>query len=1072
MDRFFVYRPVFGWVIAAFIALAGVISLLSLPVEQYPNVAPPSLTLSYNYTGADAETLDRNVTSVIEKELNGIEGFLYMSATSRANGTGQIVVTFQSGTDLDVARTQVQDRLNRVEPRLPQAVQQLGIQISDNASGFLMLIAMSSKDDSMTALEVGNYASNMVVNELRRVPGVGNVQLFGSQYAMRIWLDPDKLAGYALSPSDVLTAVQEQNSQTAGGGLGEQPVTQETEFSAKIVTQSRFVDAEQFRQIIVRSNGDGSTIRLGDVARVELGAESYGFKARLNGKPIAGMGIQLASGANAVTTATGVKDRLDELSRNFPAGVQWQVAFDSTPFINASIESVIQTLIEAMVLVFLVMFLFLQNWRSTLIPALVVPIALLGACLGLFLFGFSINTLSLFAMVVAIGILVDDAIVVVENVERIMADEGLPPRLATIKAMGQIRSAIIGITLVLVAVFVPMAFFPGSTGGIYRQFSVTLAVSIFFSAVLALTLTPALCATLLKAHPDHGADHEKTPPKPGIRGWPVRFSRWFNNRFDRVTQRYGGKVGSMIHAPMRWLAIFVAMALVTVLLFMRLPGGFLPTEDQGYFMVNYDAPAGATMQRTEAAVVTTEAYLRKLPQVRNVMTLQGFNFFGQGQGAALSFVDLKPWGERTAEADSVPSLIAGLQKAVYGVTDATIFALNPPAIQALGNATGFSLKIEDRSGNDRAGLIAARDAIVAAAAKNPSMAGVRGEGQGDAPELYVDIDRVKARALGLSIGAVNQTLAINFGSFYANDFNREGNTLRVYLQADAGSRMTPEDVLRQRVAGADRQMVPFSAFTTVRWLSGPVQLERYNGYPALTISGQAAPGESSGTALAEMEKLAQQNLGGGSFSYEWTGTAFEEKQAGGQIGALLGLSIVVVFLLLAALYNSWAIPLAVLLVVPFGVLGAVLATMLRGLSADVYFNIGLITIIGLAAKNAILIVEFALEDETGDRTVMEATKEAAIQRLRPILMTSLAFILGMVPLVIASGAGAASRHAVGTGVAGGMIAATILGIFFTPVFYVAARRYLSKPTDPEGDDERWLAEHDGKRERAEGAGHE
>ncbi|MET0365148.1 MAG: efflux RND transporter permease subunit, partial [Sphingobium sp.] len=624
MDRFFVYRPVFGWVIAAFIALAGVIALMNLPVEQYPSVAPPSLTLTYNYTGADAETLDRNVTSVIEKEMNGIEGFLYMGSTSRANGTGQIVVTFQSGTDLDVARTQVQDRLNRVTPRLPEAVRQLGITISDNASGFLMLVAMYSPDNSMSALEVGNYANTMVVNELRRVPGVGNVQLFGSQYAMRIWLDPDKLAGYALSPTQVLTAVQEQNSQTAGGGLGEQPITQETEFSAKIVTQSRFVDEEQFRQIIVRSESDGGTIRLGDVARVELGAESYGFKARLNGQQIAGMGIQLASGANAVKTAEGVKDRLSELSKNFPQGLAWKVAFDTTPFINASISSVIHTLVEAMVLVFLVMFIFLQNWRSTLIPALVVPIALAGACLGLYLFGFSINTLSLFAMVVAIGILVDDAIVVVENVERIMADEGLPPRLATIKAMGQIRSAIIGITLVLVAVFVPMAFFPGSTGGIYRQFSVTLSVSIFFSAVLALTLTPALCATLLKQHESHG--NPDAPVPEGWRGWPTRFARGFNKRFDRLTGRYGDKVQGMIHVPLRWLAVFVAMALVTALLFARLPGGFLPTEDQGYFLVNYDAPAGATMQRTEKSVVKTEAYLRSLPQVRNVMTLQGFNF--------------------------------------------------------------------------------------------------------------------------------------------------------------------------------------------------------------------------------------------------------------------------------------------------------------------------------------------------------------------------------------------------------------------------------------------------------------
>ena len=1059
MDRFFVYKPVFGWVIAAFIALAGILSLMNLPVEQYPSVAPPSMTLSYTYTGADAETLDRNVTAVIEREMNGIEGFLYMSAASRSNGTGQVILTFQSGTDLNTARSLVQSRLNRAEPRLPQAVQQMGVQITDNSSGFLMIMGVYSTDNSLSALEVGNYASNNIVNELRRVPGVGDIVLFGSQYAMRIWLDPTKLAGYSLSASDVLTAVQEQNSQTAGGGLAEQPITREAEFTAKIVTQNRFATAEQFREIIVRAGQDGSTVRLGDVARVELGADNYGFKARLNGREIAGMGVQLGAGANAVATAEAIKTRMKELQANFPPSMTWSIGTDTTPFIDASIHSVIMTLIEAMILVFAVMFLFLQNWRSTLIPAVVVPIALSGACFGLYVFGFSINTLSLFAMVVAIGILVDDAIVVVENVERIMAEEGLPPRLATVKAMGQIRGAIIGITLVLIAVFVPMAFFPGSTGGIYRQFSVTLAVSIFFSAVLALTLTPALCATLLKPHAD---DHGE--PRSGILGVPRRFGTWFNDRFGRATEKYAGAVGTMTSAPIRWLAVFAVVCVVTFVLFTRLPGGFLPSEDQGSFLVNYDAPVGATMQRTEQAVVQGEAYLRKQPQVRNVISVLGYNFFGQNQGAAMSFVDLKPWDERKGDGDSVEAIIGGVQKAVFGISQASIIALNPPPIQALGNAIGFSMKVEDRSGTDRDGLIAARNAIVAAASKNPLLAGVRPEGQGDAPELYVDIDRVKARALGLSIAAVNNTLAINFGSFYANDFNRDGNTLRVYLQADAKARMTPQDVLALRVPGPEKQMVPFSAFARVSWRSGPIQLDRYNGYPSLTISGQAAPGQSSGAALEAMEAIAKQSMTG-SFAYEWTGTAYEEKQAGGQIGLLLGLSMVVVFLLLAALYNSWGIPLAVLLVVPFGVLGSVLFTMLRGLSADVYFNIGLITIIGLAAKNAILIVEFAIDDEAhhkgeGTEKVRNATVEASKQRLRPILMTSLAFILGMVPLVIAGGAGAASRQAVGTGVMGGMIAATIFGIFFTPVFYLLARKYLSKTRDPEGEDSRWAAEND------------
>lgn len=1046
-----------AWVIAAFIALAGLIALLSLPIEQYPSVAPPSLTLSYTYTGADAETLDKNVTAVIEREMNGIPRFLYMTSTSRSNGTASIVLTFQSGTNLDVTRTQVQDRLNRAEARLPDEVRRLGIQIADNSSGFLMLLALSSTDGRMTPLEIGNYTANNVVNEIRRVKGVGDVQLFGSQYAMRIWLDPEKLAGFGLSPTEVLNAVTEQNSQTAGGGLGEQPLARETEFTAKIVTQNRFSTAEQFRNIIIRAATSGATVRLSDVARVELGADSYAFKALLNGKQISGMGIQLATGANAVETAKLVRARMEELQRTFPSGLTWAIPFDTTPFINASIDSVIHTLIEAMALVFAVMFLFLQNWRSTLIPAVVVPIALGGACLGLALFGFSINTLTLFGMVVAIGILVDDAIVVVENVERLMAEEGLSPRQATIKAMGQIRGAIIGITLVLIAVFIPMAFFPGSTGGIYRQFSVTLAVSIFFSAVLALTLTPALCATLLKPH-RHVQEGEQRHDEGRFKGLANRVFGGFNRRFDSGTDRYGNAVGRMTAAPVRWLAVFLVVLCLTVLLFLRLPGGFLPNEDQGSFLVNYDAPVGSTMSRTEAAVRQGEAYLRSMPQVRNVMTIVGYNFSGQGQGAAMAFVDLKPWSERKGSSDGVDALTGVAGGALNEIPYATIFPVNPPPIAALATATGFSMKIEDRSGTDRAGLIAARDAVLAEASKNPILAGMRPDGQGDAPELYVDIDRVQARALGLSIADVNATLAINFGSAYANDFSREGNILRVYLQADASKRMTPQDVLNLRVpvtttsptGASETKLVPFSAFTKVAWRTAPIQVERYNGYPSLTISGQAAPGQSSGAALEAMDQIADRVLTGG-FAHEWTGTAYEEKQAGGQIGLLLGLSMVVVFLLLAALYNSWAIPLSVLLVVPFGVLGAVLFTMARGYSADVYFNVGLITIIGLAAKNAILIVEFAIDDERGETSTHDATVEASRQRLRPILMTSLAFILGMVPLVLATGAGAASRRAVGTGVMGGMLVATLLGIFFTPVFYVAARKWLSRPVRHGGE---------------------
>jgi multidrug efflux pump len=1055
MNRFFVYHPVFAWVIALFIALAGAIGLMNLPVEQYPDVAPPSLNLMVQYPGSDADTLDRNVTSVIEKELNGVENLLYMSSTSRANGSAQIAVTFKSGTDMDVARTQVQDRLGRVETRLPEEVRRLGIQIREASSGFLAIVALTSKSGSTPILDVGNFASNSILDELRRIEGVGDVQLFASPYAMRIWLDPEKLAGYNLSAAEALAAVKEQNGQTAGGGLGDQPLAKGSEFNARIVTQNRFSTPEQFRQIIVRSNPDGSTIRLSDVARVELGADSYNFSSRLNGKPAAMMAIQMTPGANAVATVDSVRARMQELSTTFPPDIGWSVPFDSTPFINASIESVVSTLVEAMVLVFLVMFLFLQNWRATLIPTIVVPIALLGACLGLWLFGYSINTLSLFAMVVAIGILVDDAIVVVENVERIMAEEGLSARRATVKAMGQITSAIVGITLVLIAVFIPMAFFPGSTGGIYRQFSVTLAISILFSAVLALTLTPALCGALLKSSDAHGADgHHQIEPKPGIRGWPQRFFNWFNDRFGRATDSYTRSVGTMLGRPVRWLMVFLVMIAVTAFLFTRVPGGFLPNEDQGYVMINVDAPPAATMQRTDVAMRKVEQFVLAQPQTELAVSISGFNFFGQGQTAGMVIQRLKPWDERPGAANSAAAMAGKVMGFVQGIPEANIFAITPPPIPALGNATGFSMKLQNRSG-DRDALLQARNQILAKAMQSKLLVGVRPEGQPNAPQLYVDIDRVQARALGLSIADVNATLSISFGSAYANDFVREGSVLRVYLQAAAEQRMTPEDVLALRVRNDQGQMVPFSSFAQVRWIDGPQQLERYNGYVSMTVSGQAAPGLSSGDALLEMERIATEVLKGDN-AFEWTGVAREEKEAGGQVGLLLALSLLVVFLLLAALYESWAIPLSVLLVVPFGVLGAVAFTFLRGFSADVYFNVGLITIIGLAAKNAILIVEFALEQR--HRGVFEATVEAARQRLRPILMTSLAFILGMVPLVIASGAGAASRQAVGSGVMGGMIAATIFGIFFTPVFYLAARRWLVRDNDHEAEDAREEAE--------------
>ncbi|MDH6153173.1 MULTISPECIES: multidrug efflux RND transporter permease subunit [Paraburkholderia] len=1038
MNRFFVARPVFAWVIALFIVLFGTIALTLLPVEQYPDVAPPSLSITAAFSGADASTLERTVTSIVEDEMNGIENFLYMSSVSRSNGTMQITVVLKPGTDLDIARTQVQDRLSRVEPRLPLEVRQVGVRVTKASSGFLMLLALQATDGTTSAVAMGNFASNNIVNELRRIDGVGDVQLFGSSYAMRIWLDPRKLAGFGLSASEVLQAIQEQNSQTAGGGLGDQPIAPGSEFTAQIVTQSRFTTPEQFREIIVHANPDGSTVRVGDVARVELGNDSYGNRLTVNGKASAGIAIQLASGANALAVANAVRQRMTELQPIFPRGVAWTVPFDTTPFITTSVQGVIRTMVEALLLVTVVVFLFLQNWRATVIPTIVVPIALIGTCAGLYLFGLSINILSLFGMVVAIGILNDDAIVVVENVARIMREEGLGAPRATVKAIGQISGAAIASTLVLVAVFIPMAFFPGSTGGIYRQFSVTLAVSILLSTLLALTLGAALCAALLRSE----AAARERPKNPASRMLHRVFDG-FNRGLDAGTTRYIGGVDAMLRSPLRWLLVFVAACAITVFFFTRLPTGFLPTEDQGHIFITYTGPPGSTDQRTQRAIDQVEAFLRTQPQVRNVASVTGFSFFGQGQSAALSFVDLKPWDERSGEANSASALVRRANAAFRQIPEAIIFALDPPAIPSLGNATGFTIKIQDRSGIGGEALQQAARRMMIEASQSPLLAGVRAEGMPEAPQLYVEIDRVKARALGLQIGQVNQALALTFGANYVNDFVFEGNVLRVLLQADAEQRMRAEDVTSLRLRNNRGEMVPFSAFTRVRWISGPQQLERYNGFPSATLSGQAAPGRSSGAAIAEMERIASHVLTG-NLTYEWTGTALEEKQASGQIGMLLGLSLVVVFLLLAALYESWAIPVAVLLIIPFGVIGAVLLTMLRGLSADVYFNIGLVTIIGLAAKNAILIVEFAIKEESEGRDALAAAKSGAQQRLRPILMTSVTFVLGMLPLVLATGAGAASRRAVGTGVMGSMLTATMFGVFFTPLFYVAARRWLSR----------------------------
>lgn len=1037
--HFFIKRPVFAWVIALIIGLGGLLALRDLPVEQYPTIAPPSLTISMSYPGADASVLESNVTQIIEQELNGVEGFLYMQATSRSNGSASIELTFESGTDIDNAQMEVQNRLSRVEQRLPEEVRRQGIQVNQASSSFLMIVALTSKNGENSALELGNFASAQVVDELRRVPGVGDIREFSTQYAMRIWLNPDKLASFGLSPSEALAAVREQNSQSAGGALGDLPNAENIEITATIQTQGRMSTPEEFGQIILRANSDGSAVRLGDVARIELGAESYLTRLEINGQEAAGMAVQLTPGANALAVAEGVKARLAELERGFPEDIDWIIPYDSTPFISASIKEVLITLAVAMLLVFLVMFVFLQSWRATIIPTIVVPIALAGACMGLWLFGFSINLLSLFAMILAIGTLVDDAIVVVENVERLMEEEGLTPYQATVKAMDQVTSAVIGTTLVLIAVFLPMAFFPGSTGGIYRQFSVTLAISVGVSTILALSLTPALCAALLRAPASAG---ERQP-------LGKRVFAPFNRFIENTTSRYQGGVGAILVRPLRFLLLFCALVAITALLFLRLPGSFIPAEDQGSIITAVQGPSGSTVDRTELVVEQVKAYYEQVPQIENVVFIKGFSFFGQGQAHALSFASLLPWDERPGVENSAQTLVQNAMGALSSIKDANVFVLNPPSIPSLGVAGGFSFKLQDRAGLGAEALLQARNQLLAAASQSELLTGVRPEGEEIAPRLRVDVDRIKARALGLSISDINTTLSITFGSAYANDFSREGRIHRVMLQADAPFRMTPEDVLDLTVRNEQGDIVPFGAFTSVAWTAGPPQLQRYNGYPATTISGSAAPGRSSGEAMDEMERLAASLPEG--FGFEWTGLSYEEQQASGQVGALMGLSILIVLLVLAALYESWTIPLAVLLIVPLGVLGAVLFSMSRGLPSDVYFNVGLITVIGLSAKNAILIIEFAIEEEGKGKSLMEATMAAVKLRLRPILMTSLTFILGMLPLVVATGPGAASRIAVGTGVMGGMILATVLGVFFTPLFYLAVRRWLTRKKPPGAD---------------------
>ncbi|WP_397533428.1 efflux RND transporter permease subunit [Roseateles sp.] len=1027
MARFFIDRPVFAWVIALFILVFGGVAITKLPVAQYPTVAPPSLSVNVAYPGASAKTLDESVISVIEQELNGAPGLAYMESVSQANGTGAITVTFEPGTNIDLAQVEVQNRLSRASPRLPAAVTQQGVRVDKARNNFLLFVTLSSEDGKMDPVALGDYAARNIIPEIQRLPGIGQAQLFGTERAMRIWLEPAKMLSFNISPAEVNAAIRAQNALVPAGTMGDLPNLSSQSMSATVVVKGQLENVEQFGAIVLRANTDGSTVRLKDVARIELGGQGYSTYARLNGKPSTGIGVQLSNSGNALAAAGAVKERMAELKRFFPEGVIYEIPYDSSKFVDISISQVVQTLIEAIILVFLVMYLFLQNWRYTLIPTLVVPVALLGTFAVMLGMGYSINVLTLFGMVLAIGILVDDAIVVVENVERIMSEEGLSPREATRKAMGQISGAIIGITVVLIAVFVPMAFFAGSVGNIYRQFSLAMVASMGLSALMALTLTPALCATLLKPV-EAGHHHAK-------RG----FFGWFNRGFARTAKGYEGWVAKLLKRSSSMLVAFVAIVAVVGWLYMRLPTSFLPNEDQGYLIVNVQLPPGATANRTEQAVKAVEDFMLKQPEVQSTIGVIGFSFSGQGQNAALVFVPLKPWSERKKPENSASALAQRAFGAMMmTVRDAFIFPLSPPPIPELGTATGFALRLQDRGGLGHEALLAARNQLMGMASQSKLITGMRPDGLEDAPQLQIDIDRNKANALGVGYDAIAAVLGTQLGSAYVNDFPNQGRLQRVVVQADAKDRMQPEDLLRLNVSNAQGKSVPLSAFATTRWISGQMQATRYNGYPAMRLAGDAAPGASTGAAMAELEKMVAQLPAG--IGYEWTGLSREEKLSGAQATVLLVFSLLAVFLCLAALYESWSIPVAVLLVVPLGILGAVLGATLRGMPNDVYFKVGLITIIGLSAKNAILIIEFAKDLQAQGKGLVESILEACHLRFRPIIMTSMAFILGVTPLFFASGAGSASQRAIGTGVLSGMLTATFLAVLFVPVFFLVVRR--------------------------------
>ncbi|MBS7706244.1 multidrug efflux RND transporter permease subunit [Chelatococcus asaccharovorans] len=1026
MSGFFIDRQVFAWVIAITIALVGAIAIPQLPTERYPAIAPPGISIYATYPGASPQTINDGVVGLIERELSSVRNMLYFESSADTSGSATITATFKPGTSPELAQVDVQNRLKAVEPRLPQAVRQLGLTVEAVASGFLLLLDIESPDGKHDEATLGDYAVRNVADELKRVAGVGRVQLFTTERAMRVWIDPAKLSAHALAFGDVTAAIAQQNVQIAPGAIGAEPTTGTQRVTVPLGVDGRLRTPEQFRAIVLRANADGSSLTLGEVARVELGSQSYMYASRSNGKPVATLAVQLAPGANAVTTSAAIAARMADLAKAMPRGMSYSIPFDTAPFVRISIEKVLATLFEAMALVFLVMFLFLQKIRYTLIPAIVAPIALLGTFAVMLAAGYSINVLTMFGMVLAIGIIVDDAIVVVENVERIMAYEGLSPRAATRKAMGEITGAVIGITLVLSAVFVPMALAAGSVGVIYRQFALAMAVSILFSAFLALTLTPALCATILKPSPEHGA-------KKGFFGW-------FDRRFERLTQRYERSVAGLVRRPLRMMAGFTALLALLGLAFAKLPSAFLPEEDQGYFLTSIQLPPDATANRTREAVETIERHNATRPAVRHTESIMGFGFSGAGANVAMIYTMLEDWKLRKGA--TAANEVARANVAARAIREGSVISMLPPAIEGLGTTSGFALRLEDRAGRGAAALAAAKTQLLTAAARSPVLTGVYEEGLPSGSRIRLEIDRQKAQVLGVGFTTIADTLSAAMGSSYVNDFPNLGRIQQVIVQADAAARMKLDDVLQLRVRNAAGDTVPLSELVTPAWESGPLQLVRYNGYPATRITGSAAPGRSSGEAMREMERLAGGLPPG--FAVEWTGQSLEEVQAGAQAPMLLAFSMLVVFLVLAALYESWSMPLSVMLVVPLGLLGAVVAVMLRDMPNDVFFNVGLVTIIGLSAKNAILIVEFAKAGRDRGLTATQAAIDAARLRLRPIVMTSLAFTLGIVPLMVAEGAGKETQQSIGTGVFGGMISATVLAVMFVPVFFVIVSALADK----------------------------